>query len=362
MKKILLLMMCCPMILSAQNGVTVSNLNVASGTVTFNVSWNNEHPTDFLWSDSVWVFVDYNNAGKMERLLLSGATLSAPSWSAATVIFGKDDNKQGAWVVGNARSAGSFSATVQLRSTIVDVAGACAYASNYPPIGEYTATNKIEFTGTPMYNVVLTHLYNKTDTIYRVAGRTYDLPEHYTLLSFTDATGAPGIIPTRIAPPPYAVSAQTWKFGDSTLTWSDLIQTAPPSCQQYQSLNSTAATHTIYHVHNVDNRIVFFYSWACVQASASLMCPEPWRVPTEADFKNLPPLHSFVLDMYGWQTTGCMWPQSGIKNPEQYNAWSTTEKSATTAVCLTVTSNVTWVNTGGLKYLNMPVRCVRQSN
>jgi hypothetical protein len=95
MKKILLLMMCCPAMLAAQNGngVTVNGLDVKPGTVTFNVSWCNiGMPT--LWSDSVWVFVDYNNAGKMERLPLSGATLTAPSWSAATVIFGKDGNKQ----------------------------------------------------------------------------------------------------------------------------------------------------------------------------------------------------------------------------------------------------------------------------
>jgi hypothetical protein len=101
------------MILSAQNGVTVSNLDVKPGTVTFNVSWK-KADMPAVWSDSVWVFVDYNNAGKMERLLLSGATLSAPSWSAATVIFGKDDNYQGAWIVGNARQESSFSATVQL--------------------------------------------------------------------------------------------------------------------------------------------------------------------------------------------------------------------------------------------------------
>jgi uncharacterized protein (TIGR02145 family) len=192
MKKILLLMMCCPMILSAQNGVTVSNLAVHAGTVTFNVSWNDNQPEDFLWSDSVWVFVDYNNAGKMERLLLSGATLSAPSWPAAPVIFGEDDNYQGAWIVGNARSAGSFSAKVHLLTATADLHGVCAYASNYPPVGEYTAEYEIKFTGTPMYNIVLKH--ESGATITRRADSPFSVPTNYMIHSFTDATGAPGTI------------------------------------------------------------------------------------------------------------------------------------------------------------------------
>ena len=74
-----LLLFLCPALLSAQNGVTVTNLSMDAGTVTFKVSWdkNNVPP---VWSDTVWVFVDYNNNGKMERLPLApGATLTATS-------------------------------------------------------------------------------------------------------------------------------------------------------------------------------------------------------------------------------------------------------------------------------------------
>jgi hypothetical protein len=159
MKKILLLMMCCPMILSAQNGVTVSNLNVASGTVTFNVSWNNNMPPDFLWSDSVWVFVDYNKNGVMTRLPVTNATATAGTVSK---IQGND---KGVWVIGDARSAGNFSATVQLLTDITDVAGACAYASNYPPVGEYETPMQIKFTGTPPYDLVLVTAGSSTCTL-----------------------------------------------------------------------------------------------------------------------------------------------------------------------------------------------------
>jgi hypothetical protein len=118
----------------------MTGLNVAAGTVTFNVSWTNDMPTDFLWSDSVWVFVEYNDAGVMRRLPIASATATA---GTVTKISGNDT---GVRLIGNARSAESFSSTVQLLTEIKDVAGACVYASNYPPVGEYTDASHISFT------------------------------------------------------------------------------------------------------------------------------------------------------------------------------------------------------------------------
>jgi uncharacterized protein (TIGR02145 family) len=185
-----LLFFLCPLLLSAQNGVTVSGLAIDAGTVTFNVSWDKDNPDmPELWSDSVWVFVDYNNAGKMERLPVTGATASA-----GTVIMAPNNNK-GVWVIGNARTNGNFSATVQLHTATAaaDFSGACAYASNYPPVGEYTSADRITFTGTPMYDIVLKHGDGSTVTVQ--SGGTFLLPCDYTLQSFTDATtGAPGIM------------------------------------------------------------------------------------------------------------------------------------------------------------------------
>ena len=56
----------------AQNGITVSNLRTEPGTVTFDVRWGDKS-LPAVWSDTVWVWVDYNNAGKMRRLPLSRA-------------------------------------------------------------------------------------------------------------------------------------------------------------------------------------------------------------------------------------------------------------------------------------------------
>jgi uncharacterized protein (TIGR02145 family) len=174
--------------LFAQNGVTVSNLAVSVDsptTVTFNVSWKNTG-MPALWSDTVWVFVDYNNAGKIERLPLSpGATLTATSPGGK--VIEEPDNNKGVWVVGNARDAGAFSATVQLLTAVKDVGGACVYGSNYPPVAKYITDQTIQFTGTPPYDLVLS---TGTDQAYG----NYNLLANQRLWSFTDATGAPGIL------------------------------------------------------------------------------------------------------------------------------------------------------------------------
>jgi hypothetical protein len=84
-----LFMLCVLMVLSAQNGVTVTNLEVGSGTVTFNVSWDKPD----VPGGKAWVFVDYNDNGVMTRLLISGATVTN---GTATKL---DNNDKGAWVI-----------------------------------------------------------------------------------------------------------------------------------------------------------------------------------------------------------------------------------------------------------------------
>jgi uncharacterized protein (TIGR02145 family) len=191
----ILLLLCCPMVLAAQNGngVKVSNLSVDAGTVTFSVEWNRDAmPAGLVWSDTVWVFVDYNNNGVMTRLPLSaGATLTATSAEGVAAVIEVENNDQGVWVVGNARDAGAFSATVQLLTATAGVAGVCAYASNYPPVGEYTSTDDIKFTGTSPYTVVIKKNSEGT-TETRTSDTPFTVPDGFTVQSFTDKTGAPG--------------------------------------------------------------------------------------------------------------------------------------------------------------------------
>jgi hypothetical protein len=188
---LLIALLLLPTGLVAQNGVTVSNLVVNAGTVTFNVSWDKNAMPVALWSDTVWVFVDYNDAGVMKRLpLLPGATLTATTPGGK--VIEETDNNKGVWVAGNARTTSSFSATVKLLTATATAAGACAYASNYPPVAEYIAVQTIKFSGTPPYEIVLKD--SKSGTITRESGSPFSVPAGYVAQSFTDKTGAPGKI------------------------------------------------------------------------------------------------------------------------------------------------------------------------
>jgi uncharacterized protein (TIGR02145 family) len=201
-----LLMLCIPVVLSAQS---VSGLLVEPGTVTFNVSWDKPD----VPGGKVWVFVDYNQNGVMQRLLVSDATASA---GTAITVSGND---KGAWVI-NSENVDNFSATVTLSfNPSVAVSGACAYVSGYPPEAEYAAADRISLTGTPMYNIVLKNAGN--DTIYRTSGADFNILGGYALVSFTDATGAPGIIKC-IPPATYTlnVSASSFCAGSEGVTFA----------------------------------------------------------------------------------------------------------------------------------------------
>jgi hypothetical protein len=109
-------------------------------------------------------------------------------------VIEETGNNKGVWVAGNARTNGSFSATVKLytATAIAHRANVCAYASNYPPVGQYTGVNRIKFTGTPSFDLQLnrgSYSINREE-----AQGLYDAPAGKYMVAFTDATGAPGRI------------------------------------------------------------------------------------------------------------------------------------------------------------------------
>jgi hypothetical protein len=255
MKKLLLIIITgIPAFLSAQNGVTVSNLVAAGGTVTFNVSWETPMPVE-VWLDSVWVFADYNNAGTITRVpLAAGATLTATSAPGTGRVAYVDGNNKGVWVIGNARSAGSFTATVKLltATATANLHGLCVYAVNYPPVGEYTSANTIQFTGTPPYELLFGG--GGTASLHCSAGTpcTYTLPDGETLAAFTDATSAPGTFAFSCVVPVITPAATTFaRCGAGTLTLSVNVTGgsavtvnwyADEECTQLLQENSTSFT------------------------------------------------------------------------------------------------------------------------
>jgi uncharacterized protein (TIGR02145 family) len=216
-----LLLWCCPMVLTAQegNGITVAVSADSPTTITFEMRWESAGMPE-VWSDTIWVWVDYNQNGKMERLPVTGATASA---GTITKVPGND---KGVWLAGNARDAGTFSATVQLFTDEPNVGGLCVYASSYPPVGKYISSTEISFTGTPPYDIILKANSGGTET--HTAGSSYTVPTGYTVQSFTDKTSAPGIMgkPCTTAPgstvdfeafdpDPEAAIGTTWNLTDT---------------------------------------------------------------------------------------------------------------------------------------------------
>jgi hypothetical protein len=190
MKKILLLILCWPVVLAAQNGIKLSNLAVNADTVTFDLHWTLPMPS-VTWSDTVWVFVDYNIAGRMKRLpLRTGATLTATSAPGTAQVVEEPGNNNGVWVIGNARDAGRFSASVRLLAAVNNIIGACAYASNYHPGGTYTSPTSIVLSGSPMFSITMRHTDGSLITTQ--SNSPYLVPAGYTPIAFTDATGMPG--------------------------------------------------------------------------------------------------------------------------------------------------------------------------
>jgi hypothetical protein len=151
------------------------------------------------------------------------------------------NNNKGVWVAGNARSAGSFSASVKLLTGVANVAGACVYASNYPPAANYTSPVNVSFRGTPKYDLTLRHTSGSSMSIQ--SGGTYLVPSSYTLVSFTDATGAPGIINCK---PPVnqtlQVSASDFCAGSKGVTF--VLQGTETGCK-YELYRDNTATGTV---------------------------------------------------------------------------------------------------------------------
>jgi hypothetical protein len=185
--------------------------------------------------------VDYNNGGTMERLpLLPGATLTTTSPGGK--VIEETGNNKGVWVAGNARSAGSFSATVKLLyDAATNVAGACAYASNYPPVGKYISGTDLSFTGTPPYEIVLKD--SKNGTITRESGSPFSVSASYTVQSFSDKTGAPGKIKC-LVPATFTLTASASGFctGDAGVVFA---LSGTENGRDYQLLRGATPVRTL---------------------------------------------------------------------------------------------------------------------
>jgi hypothetical protein len=190
MKKLLIFALSLlPMLpLSGQNRVVeIARISetFAPPTVTFEVYWN-AAPDNNRHRDSVWVFVDYqtvDNAGATgpwTPATLTPTSVSPPG-TLSTVANGR-----GFYVKGT--TSFPFSSTVTVALSGVVPANTkfnwCAYASDYPPNAE-EGNGHYDLHGSPPFVVNGNTL---ADGVRTYAG---------CITALTDATGCPGLIPTK---------------------------------------------------------------------------------------------------------------------------------------------------------------------
>jgi uncharacterized protein (TIGR02145 family) len=108
-------------------------------------------------------------------------------------------------------------------------------------VGKYISGTEISFTGTPMYEISLAHPDAGNATVK--SGDTFLLPCDYTLTSFTDATGAPGIMKC-LEPVTFTLTASAAGFctGDAGITFA---LSGTENGRDYQLLRGATPVRTL---------------------------------------------------------------------------------------------------------------------
>jgi hypothetical protein len=298
---------------SAQN-VQVERIGAtytSTPTVKFRVAWTGART--YKHNTKVWVFVDYipvaghTPAGTWTRALVASTpTVSSSPASTATLEAG---NNKGFWLYG---VDGNYSATVTVSLTIAaDVAqfNWCAYASDYPP--------NVVIHGNSSYTLHGSRPFVVNDVTLPVNQTTYS----GTIISFTDATGAPGLFPAAsgekangmgcvaglmehlsgVCAEPSTVGCNNGvlNLGPTSFTAGTEVTIVGNGISQIWSrpVTATGCQKTTYNAgtsgsYNADcranpNNAGDYFSQCAVAQYAETICPPPWRVPLAADFENL---------------------------------------------------------------------------
>ncbi len=244
MKKIYCLFFCFMLgvVSLAAQEVQVTNLKVAANkTITFDVSWGDQNRTT-LWSDTVWVFIDYWNIDEQQmwRLPVKAVTLTS-TWAEARerMIPG---NNAGFYIEGNAKGTRAlFTATVSVTPAGEYPAGVlrpCVYVTDYPPVAEYSMTNDsvitVHLAGTAPYSGV----YTNGETWYLGSGHALNLHTGRGIAAFADATGNNGIVRCGNA-------GSSIKLTSATATQNQVLCKGSPLTLTSYTLSGAATSYTI---------------------------------------------------------------------------------------------------------------------
>ncbi|MDR0694357.1 MAG: hypothetical protein LBF81_03550 [Prevotellaceae bacterium] len=296
---------------SAQNVQveTISATYTSTPNVKFRVTWTGARA--YRHNTKVWVFVDYrkveNNvpAGGWARALVA-STPTVSSSSASTVTL-EPGNDKGFWLQG---TNGYYSATVTVPLTLA--AGVmqfswCAYATDYPPNVVVHSTSSYTLRGSPPFVI--------NGATLPVSQSTFS----GTIISFTDATSAPGLFPAALNEQPnemgcvaglvenmngvcvepsaagctnnslnlgtvsFTAGTEIKIVGDNiSQIWSRPV--IATNCHNKTSFNG-GLTGTYYaDCRNNPGYAGDLFSGCAMIRYAAQLCPKPWRMPTKRDF------------------------------------------------------------------------------
>jgi hypothetical protein len=313
MKKIFFLFAVFVSVAGFAQDVQVKNIRAdysgGTPTVTFSVSWTGART--FRHNTQVWVFVDYHNmennapSGSWTRALVASTpTVSSSPASTATLVNG---NNKGFWLHG---VDGDYSATVTVPLSGVPAQfNWCAYATDSPPNVEIKGGNSYTLHGSPPFVI------NNTPLPLNQA--TYS----GTIISFTDATGAPGLFPAALGEAPNGMgciagladdytthkcvvpadagcNSGTLNLGTVGFSSGSEITIVSNGVSQIWSrpVTATGCNKSSFDAGSqgamkTDCRRVTgygdYFSFCAAVHHANQLCPYPWRIPTMKDAANL---------------------------------------------------------------------------
>jgi uncharacterized protein (TIGR02145 family) len=175
-------------------------------------------------------------------------------------------------------------------------------------------------------------------------------------------------------------STQTWVIGAQT--WSAPLKKAQAGCTQTTDFGSiTNPPMTAYYRSSelYNSSSGYLYNWNCVNDYGYLLCPSPWRVPSNTDIGALHTalggVNSYTPVQYtmpdGWIVAkyGTAWGgvfagvglgADVVEKGTRLNIWGTTELDDTRALALQLRLPTTaCTNCVSLKSSGYQVRCVR---
>jgi hypothetical protein len=172
-----------------------------------------------------------------------------------------------------------------------------------------------------------------------------------------NADNLPDVYETNDAPP-YAASKKVWKFGD--LIWSDAIQM--PDCdEEYFELSLSTPECRSYYVGDTK---WFYYNWYYLSVYRENVCPDPWRLPKQADGLALcdATTPAFLTKEWGLSgdmdggpqlqnLLGLLWTLSATPRSADNEAWPIVWDPLDRSLC-------EWFD-ALYKGVGLPVRCVR---